>query len=606
MSRSILQFTAVVALGLPILACCAVAQSADAPAPPAKLEFRTPSGEPDTSGLIDVASNNILENSYHKDVRPKLVGLMAHRNPKVRERAANSLGYGDVLPEAVEPLGKLLLDPNANVRRAAAQVAASQVKYAEALVGALIASLRDPDSQVVLLAMQGLGKAGPKGAPAVEPLIGILNAETKVLTASGIAARDGRARRFPEVEKEKAPPTEPAIATQDSEMFYGNAAVALGEIGPAAKSAIPSLLKHLVGPSDAERGRQWWSSARDPAAVALGKIGAVEELLKVAASQEASRRGAAIVGLSHVNPTTDPIVAVLIKSSSSTEQGEHLQAIQALGRVRPTNEAIVAALAARLRSTDLSTRANASYAIQHIDPKLESAVQPLLDALKDPEAVVRGNAAQALAEYKSNPQARLAALLLAATDDASSARSPALRAIDKDEKANYPLLLAIVKDDKADVSLVCGALAGLSQSYYNHKEDLQPLALARTQSPQSSPEVKVYAAALLRNVDDKARGLDPIFIAGLKSKKVDVRRISAMLLANMKSAQATGELIAALGDKDHEVQGLIISALSQLKSEDAVPPLCKIAADAKSDFRGTAIMALGEIGKGGKSACRCC
>ncbi|MCE9548480.1 MAG: HEAT repeat domain-containing protein [Planctomycetia bacterium] len=514
------------------------------------IQFRTPSGEADLNEPIDAASNNILDHQFDDKNRPQLLALLAHRNPKVREKAAYDFQFIDGAPEATAPLAKLLVDPNAPVRKEAAAALARRPIRAQAVVPELIAALSDPDDDVRRRVLEAVGAAGSKAEAAVEPLITLLDSKT-YCDSSG-------------------------------------AAEALGQIGPAAKRAIPKLIKLLP---DYIAGVQ--------AAIAMGRLDAEAELLAAATDSNSQLRSRGMLGLREINPTNTRVVAALAHGAADMDQDVQRMAVYGLGRARPSNDAIVAALAEAAKSTDVKNRKEAVEALCQIDPKLDSAVAPLMAALKDADAEIRGAAAHGLAEYKSNPQARLAALLLAATDDANAPRSAALSALDHDSKNNYPLLLAILKQDKPDVSLLCGALAGLREMYHQHTDELKPLLQPMVQSGQTSSDVKVYAAVLLHHVDSDTKGLDEIYLAGLKSTKADVRRESVQMLGEQKCAAAIPGLVTCLADANDEVVAQAIEAVAALKAEAAVAPLCKFVENPKSSGYYPSIRALGQIGKGG-------
>ena len=200
------------------------------------------------------------------DPLPDLVHALESQAPAERIRAAKTLGrLGWLARDALPALSRVLEDDDAKAREAAA--------YAVGQIGPdalpiLSAMLDHHDKYVRRNAVRAMGKLGPLARPALSDLCRTLK-DTDPRTASGAAQALGNMGR----EAGEAVPHlaeamrganivlcrmaakalseigSPALATlivhlQHSDPFVrGESALALGWMGPAAKSAVPFLLK---------------------------------------------------------------------------------------------------------------------------------------------------------------------------------------------------------------------------------------------------------------------------------------------------------------------------------------------------------------------------
>jgi RNA polymerase sigma factor (sigma-70 family) len=117
----------------------------------------------------------------------------------------------------------------------------------------LLATLRDKDETVRLAAVSGLGQAG---APAVSPLIALLREEGPLRTLAALALAN-----IGEAAKAAVPALIETLGSRDPQARQA-AASALGRMGPAAKRAIPVLIEALQKDRD----------NRQVVGVALGQI----------------------------------------------------------------------------------------------------------------------------------------------------------------------------------------------------------------------------------------------------------------------------------------------------------------------------------------------
>lgn len=233
-------------------------------------------------------------------------------------------------------------------------------------VHALIGALKDEDAGVRRSAAQALGECGPGGREATGPLIAALDDEDFWV---GEAAADAlrkitgtpepqRERRNRSREPSGVPPAVQNLlqAMQDPKSRW-MAVVALGEMGSAARDAIPALVDALEDDDVAVR----WDAAK-----ALGKMG------PAAASAV-------------------PALAAVIHEQSDAIVRQY--AVAALGKIGPPAKAAVPALIGALKERASHLDEQAGDALVSIGP---AAVPALIEAMKDDDPQVRLKAASAL------------------------------------------------------------------------------------------------------------------------------------------------------------------------------------------------------------------
>ncbi|HEV8253902.1 MAG TPA: HEAT repeat domain-containing protein, partial [Vicinamibacteria bacterium] len=159
---------------------------------------------------------------------------------------------------------------------------------------------------------------------------------------------------------------------------------------PVGAVSVTSLIAALSGNDPAARWR---------AAMALGEIGgrareAVPSLVDALDDADESVRWAAATALGKLGPAArDAVPALTAALSDKKDEVVRRHAAVALGKVGPAAHNAVAALIAAFKDRDASIRDDASDALVSIGP---AAVPGLIEALKDDDERVRWKAAEAL------------------------------------------------------------------------------------------------------------------------------------------------------------------------------------------------------------------
>jgi HEAT repeat protein len=199
----------------------------------------------------------------------------------------------------------------------------------------------------------------------------------------------------------------------------------LGDIGPAAKGAVPivsELLKHRE------------AAVRLGAAVTLGKIGhearaAVPALADALKDEDSEVRVLAVAALAWIGPGAKAAVPRLAEALTDDKVEVRANAASALENIGTEAGAAVPALIAALGDKREWVRGNAAAALGKIGPGSLPAVPALAKALKDKETWVRKCAAGALGELGSGAKEAVPALSQMLKDEAPAVRQAAASAL---------------------------------------------------------------------------------------------------------------------------------------------------------------------------------
>lgn len=250
---------------------------------------------------------------------PELVAALNDRDPEIRAASAWALGaLGDAPAPTVPALAGALRDEQEAVRTAAAEALGSLGARSRSAASALFAALDDPRANVRAAAARALARLE-------------LTAESIPSLAKALGSPDAYVRAF--------------------------GAWSLGNLGPAAREAVPALVEAL-GPDD----------TATVVAAALARIG----------------------------PAAAEAVPALVADLRGPDSGRRWRAARTLGRIGPTAESAVTELVAALRDPNEAVRAHAARALGRIGPGAKPAAADLQRATGDSDPAVRAEARQAL------------------------------------------------------------------------------------------------------------------------------------------------------------------------------------------------------------------
>jgi HEAT repeat protein len=172
-----------------------------------------------------------------RDALPDLVASLGDPDPRVREAVAQAIGQ--MGPDSLPTLAEMLAPSDTYVRRHAVWALGRLGPLARPLLPNLCESLKDPDPRTATGAAQTLGHMGAEAADAIPALAEAMRGTNIVLCRLAAKALS-----------QIGPP---ALATliahlQHSDPFVrGEAAMAIGWMGPLARSAVPFLATLLRG-----------------------------------------------------------------------------------------------------------------------------------------------------------------------------------------------------------------------------------------------------------------------------------------------------------------------------------------------------------------------
>jgi len=253
---------------------------------------------------------------------PELIAALNDRDPEIRAASAWALG---VLGAAAEPsvpgLAHALRDEQEPVRTAAANALGSLGARSRSAASALFAALDDPWANVRAAAARALAslELTAESVPSLAKALGSPDAYVRAFAAWSLGNLGPAAR-------EAVPALVEALGPDNTANVV---AAALARIGPAASEAVPALVADLRGP---DSGRRW------RAARTLGRIGppaesAVTELVAALRDPNEAVRAHAARALGRIGPGAKPAAADLQRATGDSDPGVRAEARQALERL---------------------------------------------------------------------------------------------------------------------------------------------------------------------------------------------------------------------------------------------------------------------------------
>lgn len=393
---------------------------------------------------------------------PALVRSLGHISSQVRANAAEALGKLGPAAQSVRPaLAKAAADPEGSVRCQAVR-ALGQLGPDAAARPALQAALGDADPQVRAAGAEALSLWHEEGQDVQQELLRLLddaNDEVKVRAAQALPRLVGPQ---PEVIDRLCK----RMQKDDSVWVQGQAAQALGRLGPTAQAAGPALLEAV---QTAE------ASVREQALHALALIQPPEAATAFTAGlkdSSAEIRRMASAGWRRAQSIPDDAVASLVEALRDPELAVRANVAYALSRLDTLPDAAIPLLVECIAAPSNGLRLHAALALQKAATKVDAAVwRSIID---DPNMSVRLIAARALLAETSGRTAVLPVLADALANASAGYRRAALQLIETlaDPPEELREVLQVQMEKETDAEL---------------RERMQGV-LARLKKPETVPE----------------------------------------------------------------------------------------------------------------------
>ncbi len=291
-----------------------------------------------------------------------------------------------------------------------------------------------------------LGKLGP------EPPAGVVPKLTAALKDQDFIVRKNAALALGEIGPAAKPATEGLIGVLKDEnpVVRRAAAGSLGRIRPEAQEALPALLLAL---KDGD------VHTRVQAIGSLGQFGAAPEtipvlieILKEPAARDASPSSAAQGALLEIGSAASPALSKVLAGQNKTIAAGALRVLGDLGA--PAKQA-VSGMIPLLQDSDAKVRLMAAEAVWKVDRQAQAVVPVLVEGLKNQKSwEIRGNSAFVLSQMGPEAKAAIPALIEALKDQYEDIRQLVVDALGRmgpEAKAAVPALQAALKDEEVQV-----------------------------------------------------------------------------------------------------------------------------------------------------------
>jgi HEAT repeat protein len=483
--------------------------------------------------------------------------LLTDSSAAVRAHAASALGdIGEPAKSAAVPLAELVKDRDEHVRREAIEALMKIHADPEVVMPLAVKLLEDPDPTVRIAVLQAIANRGPKPVP------GLIRA----------------------LQYEKA-------------AYW--ACVALREIGPDAKAAVPALIEKLKDKHPELRREVILALA----AMESEAASAVEPI--AAALDDESTRVAATYALGRIGRIPKEAEATIRANTKSDDKLLSSTSLWALARVHPNDKEIrievTEKLIERLKDEDPLLRQAAAKALAALPPAPEITVPIWKKAFQNADKATLGAALEALATLGP---AAVPGLIRALEENCECEKVASI--LGQMGPAAAPATAALTKriDDK-NRRIARGAVLALANIGPAAKEAVPALTKTLQEGNHPYPRALVYALGrigpaaaaaeptLVELLDDSDQGLAvaaawalahiapdsaeladkalPLLTKGLSDSEPLMRQGSAEALGllGVKAKPATVALEKAAKDEDAGVRAAALESLKMLRGTAA-------------------------------------
>jgi HEAT repeat protein len=534
---------------------------------------------------------------------PVLIEALHAREASLRDEAVAALGLAGpiAIPDLIKLVDGHVADPESASRAAAAL--AQMGPNAEPAVTALVHALQSGREPVIVPAAAALSSIGPAAEPAVSQLAKMLSAKRPMIRIAALRALGDIGPASAAAVGDMSA----ALADKD-ENIRRESALALGKIGPEAKSGIPALIAALSDKSELVKGQAVWAMSRiganavpplialleddklqDTAVVCLGNIGAaarpaVPSLVKLLSQSEmpTDLGREILLTLSRIGPAAAESVPALLKILSDEQSELRPYAAWAIAQIgfKPAIPLLIRALPADEDSNPSELSIVLPLAVLTLNPEsvprnevyITWAKKRGVALLEHPSSLVRQAAAAALASIGERAALAVPQLAVGVEDADPEVRGACLStlaAIGPDAAEALPAIIRALADPvhavRYSASYAVGKIGPAAKV-------TAPLLVQNLQD--QDPLLRFTSAWALLMVDPQRSNLASLctepFRWGLKYADAHVRREAAQALGSLgpDAASAVPDLEALAKDADeivHQAANEALQKISQTK-----------------------------------------
>lgn len=545
-----------------------------------------------------------------KAAAPGLLETAQQGEPLHRLRAIQTLRRMGERERESELIGAFVLDllrtTDNRVSPQAAETLAQLGPLAKAAIPELVEMLKDSNQNTRLEAARLLSRLGPAGAKAAGP---VLIEQLMDSEPSQQYQVFGLIQGFPDLDLGPAIPGLIEMLKRPELNSRSWAVLILGQLGPAAKEALPALreivresqpssrlqivtaLKQIAGEDDPAVFDKMAEQLRDPqfynrnaAASALARMGpagvklAEPVLLEALQSPDQSTRYQAIVGLSRFRgPEGKQALTSIITALDTLDTPMRDSAFLTLRQFGSELTPAIPKLAAILTTT--KNPAFATALVQLLGQVGPNAVPALVEALKTTQGSVRVAVVHALGQIGPEAGSAAPALVDLLDHEDSTLKAAATTWLaELGLNAVEPLIERLGDEDPTVRQAAAEILGRIGPIAKGAVPDLS-LALSSNDNPTS---VRVAAANALRQIDGERQSvmIVPVLAKALKDDDIAVRRSAAEALARISPlpADLAPSLASALQEPDGRTRLHAATALAHLpgRTDEAVAVLAEL------------------------------
>ncbi len=327
---------------------------------------------------------------------PRLFRLLAVRRDRDRVFIARMLRAIDAdREETVRAYGALVRDADSRVAREASRLLIEvSPEAARRHVSLLVCELKEVEKSKIPEIIDAIGHLGPQAGDAVTALVPLLAGNERSIS-------EAAARTLGEIGPDAAPAASDlaGLLARDAldDDYRATIATALGNIGLAARVALPTLLAIVQQP--------------EPAAPRT------KMMLPGRFDRDVRFRAAVILAVGRIADDAPDIVAAIRVQLASRNPALQAAALESLATLAPDSVSVVHDLRMALQDLDADIRIHAALAMVQMTVDREGGVAALIEALADEQPRVRTAAAVALGKIGPPARAALPALHEALRND---------------------------------------------------------------------------------------------------------------------------------------------------------------------------------------------